>query len=181
MHLHQAPHHGQAQSQTAVLSCDAAVGLAKSIEDKGKEFGRDSYAGVNYLDFSLPVEIPEVYFHGAPRRGELDGVLYQIPDHLLKPVGVNLENMYGRVERLLQTHPFGLRLRAYGVDRRFDNRGESGRFNIKREIAGADARNIEQVVDQIFLRAGVALNNLQRAVFAIFVEAFPPNEHDPAE
>src|SRR5499433_2693094 len=74
MHLHQAPHNGQAQSQTAVPSGDAAVGLTKPVEDKGQEVGRNSDACVNHLDFSLPVNEPETNFHCAPRRGELDRV-----------------------------------------------------------------------------------------------------------
>src|SRR4029453_18048794 len=91
VHFHQAPHNGQAQSQPAVHSCDAAIGLTKPVEDKRQEFGRDSDAGVNHLDFGLTVKKPEANLHGAPRRGELDGVLYQVPDHLLKPVGVQQE------------------------------------------------------------------------------------------
>src|SRR5262245_5393202 len=181
VHLHQALHNGQAQSQSAVLSGNAAVGLAKPIEDKWQEFWRDSDAGVDHLDFGSSAEIPEANFHDAPRGGELDGVLRQIPDRLLKPVGVKQEHMYGRVEILLQTHPFSLRLRAYRFDRRLDNGGEVGRLNIQREIAINDGRDIEQVVNQFLLRAGVALNSLQGALFALFVEAPPPDEHDPTE
>src|SRR5215471_21752862 len=77
MHLHQAPHNGQAQSQTAVPSGDAAVGLTKPVEDKGQEFGRNSDACVNHLDFGLSVDIPETNLHHSPSRSELDGVLYQ--------------------------------------------------------------------------------------------------------
>src|SRR5262249_47086433 len=181
VHLHQALHNGQSQSQSAVLSGNAPIGLAKPIEDKRQEFWRDSDAGVDHLDFGISVEIPEANFHDAPRRGELDGVMRQIPDHLPKPVEVKQEHMYGRVKILLQTHPFGLRLRAYRFDPRLDNGSEIGKFNIQREIAGADGRDIEQVVNQFFLRAGVALASLQGALLAFYVEALPPDERDPTE
>src|SRR5262245_45887186 len=181
VHLHQALHNGQAQAQSAVLSGNAAIGLAKPIEDKRQEFWRDSDAGVDHLDFGSSAEILEANFHDAPRRGELDGVLRQIPDHLLKPVGIKQEHMYGRVEILLQTHPFCLRLRAYRFDRRVDDGGEVGRLNITREIASDDGRDIEQVVNQFLLRAGVALDSLQGALFALFVEALAPDNPDPTE
>src|SRR6266508_1591434 len=90
MHLHQAPHNGQAQSQPAVSSGDAAVGLTKPGEDKGQEFGRNSDACVNLLDFRLPVNGYEANFHCALPRGEVVGVVDQVPEHLLKPVGVEL-------------------------------------------------------------------------------------------
>src|SRR5215510_3115023 len=63
VHLHQAPHNGQAQSQPAVPSGDAAVGLTKPVEDKRQEFGRNSDTCVNHLDFSLPYNKPEANFH----------------------------------------------------------------------------------------------------------------------
>src|SRR5262245_8364589 len=48
MHLYQAPHNSQAQSQPAVPSGDAAVGLTKPVEDKWQEFGRNSDPCVNH-------------------------------------------------------------------------------------------------------------------------------------
>src|SRR5262249_335569 len=137
--------------------------------------------GVAHFNFGLTVNKPEANFHNAPRRGELDGVLSKVPDHLLKPVGVEQEHVYGRGEILLQTHPFGFRLRAYRFDPRLDNGGEVERLNIQREIASDDGRYIEQVVNQFLLRAGVALYSLQGALFALFVEAPPPDKHDPTE
>src|SRR5262245_19122310 len=59
MHLHQTPHNGQSQSQPAVPPGDAAVGLTEPVEDEGQEFGRNSDACVNHLDFGLPVYAPE--------------------------------------------------------------------------------------------------------------------------
>src|SRR5262245_45941051 len=95
VHFHQTLHNGQSQSQSAVLPGDAAVGLAKPVEDMGQEFRSDSYAGVGHLDFSLSVRISESNFDGVTRRCELDGVVRQIPDHLLKPGGVQIKQKAG--------------------------------------------------------------------------------------
>src|SRR5262247_2404849 len=181
MHLHQAPHNGQAQSQPAVPSGDAAVGLTKPVEDKGQEFGRNSDACVNYLDFGLLFNVPEANFHRATRRGELDRVVDQVPDHLLKPVAVEPEQVRYWGEVCSQTHLLGLRRRANRFDRRLDNRGQVGLLEVQRQIAGDDGRNIEQIVNQLFLRAGVALYGLQGALFARLVETPFTGERDPTE
>src|SRR5262245_57443650 len=98
MHLHQAPHDGQTQSQSAVPSGDAAVGLTKSVECKGQEFGRNSDARVGHLDFGLPDNASEANFHCAFRMCELDRVVDQVKDHLLKPVAVEPKQVLNGVE-----------------------------------------------------------------------------------
>src|SRR6185436_14333212 len=67
------------------------------------------------------------------------------------------------VEHGLETAALGLRGRAHGVERRFHDRSEVDGTDVQPQLAGHDARDVEDVRDELALGAGVAVDRLDRA------------------
>src|SRR5262245_36725748 len=59
MHFYQISHNCQSETEAPVLPADAAVCLAKPIEDVRQELGRDADAGIAHFDLNMPVGTPE--------------------------------------------------------------------------------------------------------------------------
>ena len=98
---------------------------------------------------------------GRPRR-ELHRVAEQVEEHLLEPADVAEDDRVGR-RRELQLDSLG----RGGRDHRFDDVAEQlaeiDLFAFERQAAGDDAREVEQLVDQLRLPGRVVVDRLQRA------------------
>ena len=75
----------QPQPQPAELARHAGRTLFESLEQFGKCFGIQSDAGIGDAQSELIVFTARADRDGAAVRRKLDGVLEQIPQHLLKP------------------------------------------------------------------------------------------------
>ena len=98
---------------------------------------------------------------------ELDGVREQVPDHLLQPVGV-AEHRAGQPAEARRRagcpwrRPPGATLSSAASMMRAQLDG----LEVEPQLAGDDARDVEQVGDELGLGPGVALDGLQGAVAA---------------
>ena len=63
----------------------------------------------------------------------------------------------------LQPDPLGLRRRRGGVHRRLDDVRERNLVQIQPQLAGHDPAQVQQVVDELHLRARVAVDHLDSA------------------
>ena len=80
---------GQSQSQPAELPGHARVALFEGGKYPVHLPGRDPHAGVDDCHLQLALRgVAGVDSYAASRRGELDGVVEQVPEHLLEPGGV---------------------------------------------------------------------------------------------
>ena len=98
-------------------------------------------------------------------RRELHGVREQVPDDLLQPVGV-ADHAHARasMSALDRRSAWPARRRP---DRRrspLDDGREVDRRDVEPQLAGDDARDVEEVLDEAHLRAGVALDAAERAL-----------------
>ena len=75
-----------------------------------------------------------------------------------------------RVEHALQPYSLRLRCRAHRVESGIDDGGEIDRADIQTHLPRDDPRHIEEVVDQLHLRVGVAIDGLERSGRRGFVE-----------
>ncbi len=88
-------------------------------------------------------------------RRELHRVRQHVPDDLLQPIGIARTSSRAvpstaTVERHLLRH----RRRLHDLDGRVHDRGEVDRPHLEAQLAGDDARDFEQVLDQARLRPG---------------------------
>ena len=113
-------------------------------------------------------------------RRELDGVGGEVPDHLLQAIGI-AEHGAVEVRVRLELHALGGRRRTDGIERRVDDRRQLHRPQLETQLAGHDARDVEDVGDQLFLDVRVALDGLQRAGHRGAVQLAHAQQPRPAE
>src|SRR5262245_20371718 len=95
MHLDQFARDRQSESQPSILARETTVGSSKALEDMRQELGRNAGAAVADYDLEVRTHVMQSDMHQAVTGREADGIREQIPDHLLKTVGIP-ENRSGR-------------------------------------------------------------------------------------
>jgi hypothetical protein len=78
---------------------------------------------------------------------------------LLEPVSVARNHRGRRIEIPFNPDPLCVSRRPHHVDRALDDRHDFQRMQIEIKIAGDDARHVENVVDDLRLRFGIAPND----------------------
>src|SRR5918912_170719 len=152
---------GEAKAHPAVLARCALVRLAEAVEDVRQKLRRDPDAGVADRDLNVRVHALQPDLYPPAPRGKLNGVREQIPDHLLKAHGVARDGDDARVHDLLQAHALCFRRGTDRFDGCLDERIWVHLSDVYPELACDDARNIEQVVNELRLRTSVPLYRLK--------------------
>ena len=101
-----------------------------------------------------------------PRGGELDRVGQQVPDDLLEAFAITGYRRRQRIDDGLEPDAFGVRGGQHGGARVVQDRGKVHRRDVQAEPAGDDARDVEDVLDDLLERGRVALDDLQGGVGA---------------
>ena len=163
--LDQRAHNSEPESQTCVAARRRAVGLAKALEHVREKRSVNPQTGIVHLDDRL-ARLQAECQGDAPSLGcELHRIRYEIPDDLLQPARVAVDQ--DRHRRHIPPHPYALRFRRWhhAVDGRCDDRRQIERALVDRHLARRDAGDVEEILDQLRLRAAALLNGLdgQRA------------------
>ena len=153
----------QAQAEPPVGPLEAGVGLPEALEDVGEELGGDALAVVADLEHDRGAHAGHAHPDVPAAGGELDGVAEQVPHHLLEPVRIADHADRLGLEPGLDDHALALGREAHHVERRPHDVGEVGGRQAKLELAGHDAAHVEDVVDDLGLRLGVALDGREGA------------------
>ncbi len=181
MLFHQVLDDGQPQAQAAMSAGGGSVALAEAFEHVGQEFGADAHAVVADGNFELAVRLAQAHRHGAVPFRELEGVAEQVPDDLLQPVGVGRHDAGLRVEVALDADLARVGGRLHGVDGGLGDRMRRQYLHFQPHLAGGDAAHVEQILDQLGLGAGVALDGLQATLYVGQLAAAPPQHLGPAQ
>src|SRR5205823_10129664 len=100
---------------------------------------------------------------------------------LLQAMCVAPRRTGGGIDAALEHDGLGLGAEGDGVERRFDDGADVHRLELEAELAGDDARDVEQVVDQLRLQLGVAVDHLQRPLAGGHVEIRALQHAHPAQ
>ena len=95
-----------------------------------------------------------------PPRRELNGVGQQIQDRLLQPRRIPRNGRQRLIVPVLDLDVLSLRDGSDRVDGRADDRRETDGLHLHPQLSGRDARDVEQVVDELHLRFGSTLDGL---------------------
>ena len=142
-------------------ACRRAVLLPETVEHVRKKRRIDPFSCVPHGDDGHRLLGSHEHLDPAPLAGELDGVGQQVPDGLLQAVGIAKQEDRTPLGGDIERNAFGLRPWADHVRRRVDDVGEIDGQHFKVQLAGDDARQIQQVFHELRLRPGVALNRAQ--------------------
>ena len=89
MRLHQMPDDGKPDAESPVNPRAGRIRLAEPVKNVRKEFCADANARVGDVHFGVVTVLLEFNADASVHRRELDGVRYQVPEDLLKPVGIS--------------------------------------------------------------------------------------------
>jgi hypothetical protein len=138
-----------------------SIRLSEALEYVGQEFLGDSLTCVDDAHFEVAVHPCKTHLHPAGPRRELDGVREQVPDALLKPVGVSPYRPGHRIQDNLQSDPF----RFGGMPHRFDGSGDNllevHALNVESHLAGNDPTHVQEIFDQLRLHFCIAIDDRQ--------------------
>ena len=88
----------QSEAQSTKFTSDASIGLGERVEDSGQHAGIDSHSAVGYLDDHTLLLSPAADAYAAAGGRELDGVLDEIPEHLLQPPRIRFDRFGASTE-----------------------------------------------------------------------------------
>ena len=129
--------------------------------------------GVADAEFDVRVHPLQQHLDLAALGRELDRVAQEVPEHLLQAAG-SPETVPARgIQHAFQAHALCLRGRLGGFDRPSDDIRERHLLHVEPDAPGHDAAQVEQVVDQLHLRARVAFDDLHAAAEARRASALP--------
>ena len=150
---------GQADAEPRLV--DRHVGVEREqVEDVRQRVGRDADALVGDADRDLVGAASIASRMSPPRRRSPRGVVQQVAEHLRQPLRVAVHAGRPRRELGAQALSLGVDRMAAGIDRLGDDEAEVERAALEAELAGADARAVEQVVDQARHVRRLALDDL---------------------
>ncbi len=153
--------------------------LPKSFEEVRKKIRSNSLPVVADGDLGVGVDPLQHHGHTTTSRSELDGVGEQIPDHLLKTIGVTGNRRRPRIENRLQTNVLGVGRRLYDVDGRPDDAREIDGTHLEPHLARCDTGYVEQIVYQLSLSLGRPLDRLHGEADLLVVQVAPPQDFRP--
>ena len=181
VHLDELLDDGEPQAQAAVPPRRAGVGLAEAVEDVREELGLDAHAGVDDADLDVRVDPLQEHLHLAALGRELHGVGEQVPDDLLEPGEVAGDGAGERIEHLVDADALGVGRRHDGGEGGLDDLGELQPLDVEAEVAGDDAGDVEQVLDELGLDLGVPLDGREPFLQVLGVDLAGAEDLGPAE
>ncbi len=161
MHFHQPLHKREPDAEPAVRALERTVALYEHVEDIFQHFAVDADARVGDHDRDLLA-----VYRGGQRDVSaggrvLVGVVEQVGDHLRQARGIDVEI---DVFRRQHDHQLVLRfdLGADSFKRVFHHGGQQDALTAQVDLAGVDARYVEQIVDQPAQLRNLALHDAVR-------------------
>ena len=119
--LDEVPDQREADSQPSLAACAPALALTQSVEDIGQHVGRDALPGVADDDLDVRPNALELDLDSPILRGELDGVVQQVPDDLLQPAGVAADQQARRLQHRVEPNALRLGRRTDAIQSLFDD------------------------------------------------------------
>src|SRR5262245_50425140 len=147
----------------------------------GKEFGADPDTRIP--DAQLRVDLALIQFDGHPATvwSELYRIGQKIPDDLLQPVGISIDDSVERPQGHLHLDVFGINRRTNRLDSSLNDPLQIDGLHIQSQLAADDAGHVEQILDDLRLGLRVAFDQIQRSVEDSWLLGFGPQHIHGAE
>ena len=164
----------QAEAEPAVAMLAGDVALLKCLEDVRQRLGTDADAGIldAHRDAALVV-VARPHGDGPAGRGEFERVFEQVPKDLLQPRGIDVRVIPRRFELEIDAHLFAQPVAADDLGRVIEELVNVGGHRRDAQLAAADAREVEQVIDE---PRGPMFQNLGASTCGVTGEVCPQRE-----
>ena len=172
---------GVAKTEAAVLALGAAFALAEAVEDVGKQGGFDALAVVADLDPCGGLIAREIDGDGSTLLRELHGIGEKVPDHLADAVGIAGDVAGAGVDIDLKENSLERGGGTDGINGFVDQHGEFGGGDFKEELSRDDARDVEHIINQLRLRADVAVDDRDAFLDVFGGAVFVAHDGNPAQ
>src|SRR5215831_8341183 len=163
MTLYQVPDNGQTKSKTAMRPCRRDVGLPEALEYIRQEVLTDPLAGIGHDNLNARINPSRADLHAAALWSELDRIGEQVPDHLLQPFRIARHCPHQCVQVRLKADVFRLCCGTDHIDCGVDDLSRLDLVPIQPQFTRDDAGYVEEVIDELTLRASLSLDGLNRA------------------
>ena len=121
----------------------------------------------------------QLHFDAAALRRELQRVRHQVPDNLLQAVAI-AKHLHAVRQPALDLDVLGRRGRRQRLDGVLDDLPHLHRSDVEHHAPADNARDVEDVFDQLRLRRGVLPNDLGRALHGGPIAGALPQDVRPA-
>src|SRR5262249_38823497 len=178
--LDEMPDQRQTDPQAALSARTPALALAQAIEDERQGLGADASAGIADDDLDVRPDPLQLDLDPSIFRGELDRVLQQVPDDLLKTPGVAAHQEARHFENWLNPDALRLGRVTDRLQRVLDEAVQIDRLQGEPHLAADDLGDVEQIVEEPDLRLDVAGDDLDRPARLRLAELAALDEGRPA-
>ena len=158
----EAAHEREAEPEPALAPVERGRRLRERLEDPVEQVGRDAHAGVGDAQQRDAVAPRDRDGDRPASGGVLHRVRDEVPDHLLEPHRVPVHQDGVRRIHDVEVDPRALRLRGERLDRPLDRDAEIDDPALERDLAGLDARHLEEIVHQPRELAALARDDRRR-------------------
>jgi hypothetical protein len=170
MYFHQVPRNRKPEPEPTVLASRSTVGLTKSIKDVRQKLFINALPGIRHSDFNCTAGLHHLHAHAPATLSKLHRIRQEIPNHLLEPVCVTGNHSGRRIEIRFDTDTLRVCSLSHDIDRILHHRHHFQRVQIEIKVTGDDARNVEDVVDDLRLRLRVPSDRLDSLLHHRIVE-----------
>ncbi len=170
------------EPEPAVLTACGRIPLTEPLEHVREKIRLDSGSIVGYADLhAAGFDLTQLHRDRAAALRELHSVRQEIPDHLLEPLRITVDE--SRRIREAGREPDVLRrgCRTNGIERRADHRPQIHWTCVEPQTTGDDAGHVEDVGNQLGLQLRVPVDDFQRVPAAARVHAAVQQHPRPAD
>src|ERR1043165_9713516 len=152
------PDDREAESQPAKTSRRRTVSLTKAIEYARQKLRIDSLTRVLHGHTRVRSVLVDTHRDLSTMRRELHRIRQQVPDDLMQARRVGRYRTHSRFGVIIDIDALSVSRGLHDIDRRTRDRSYIQRPHFEIELAGNDARRVEQIVDQLRLHTRVAID-----------------------
>ena len=115
------------------------ISLAKPIEDEWQKFRRNAHAVVGYADFHIVLFVSNGDFYTPAGRGEFNGIRQQIPNDLLQPVWISIDEFSDLCKTRYDADILRLRQTPHRLDGSLNHRSDLNGLHFQMQLSRDDS------------------------------------------
>src|SRR5215213_2189546 len=164
-------HDRESEPEPAMSARSRAIRLAKALEDMRQKLRRDARPRVAHLDLHVSFILADTNTDRSSDRRELRSIRQQVPHDLLQTIDIARDHLEPILKLRLYADILYFERRPDRIECSIHHRDLIDWAEVKLKFSGYDARHIENVFDDLFLRPRISFDHFDSMNRAFIVEA----------